>query len=599
MGRWCRFLAAGLCLAINCGGCTTPRMGDTFGNLGSKARTEATRSPSKTRRTQPANEPADDAESDVMFTQTLPPRESKELPPPRRKPAPPSGSTETDAASDSPDLAIADLVQLELQDADPVERQELLDSFRDLPDASVKRILTQRRRGLQMASQSTARRRLGAVASESESPNRTTGGERITRDSGSEGKGAGAQGLGTISAWGHTTTANRPAANAPDAAVQPTVEGDHPPETAPTNRADPDVSHAAAVNASVSSESAPHRGHSMGYGSATRTTPAAAPPAAPSPAAGIAKMTPGAATVRSNPLIGFLTPGSSTRSPPAAAKPEGAPSATNSATFPAAGTPPETGVARTASAESTEAVAATNFREILKQLIAVAETEAARLAPGGDDVQREAYIERQVHLRMLYLMAGQQERALKAIPGIEPADQEFWQQTFWGMTNYFDSTSMPTSAERASQTVSQLTKAVLRLQERANLELTNVNFCHKIASFGNYDKYPRDEFNPGQEVLMYAEVGNVRSDPGADGRFRSSLKSTLEILRHGPGGEALERIELPETVDFCRAHRRDYFHSYQFTIPPRLTAGPHVLKLLVEDQLSRRTATYSLNFTVK
>ena len=44
---------------------------------------------------------------------------------------------------------------------------------------------------------------------------------------------------------------------------------------------------------------------------------------------------------------------------------------------------------------------------------------------------------------MLYLMSGQQERALQAIPGLDPADQEFWQQTFWGLTNYFDSASIP------------------------------------------------------------------------------------------------------------------------------------------------------------
>jgi hypothetical protein len=200
---------------------------------------------------------------------------------------------------------------------------------------------------------------------------------------------------------------------------------------------------------------------------------------------------------------------------------------------------------------------------------------------------------------MLYLVAGQQERALQAIPGIDVADQEFWQQTFWGLTNYFDATSIPLPADRATQTVSQLTKAVLRLQEKANLELRNVNFCHKIASFGNYEKYPRDEFSPGQEVLLYAEVANIHSEPASDGKFRTSLKSTLEIYRHGAEGELAEQIDLPETIDLCRTHRRDYFHSYQFTIPAKLTLGPHVLKLIVEDQLSRRTTVYSMNFMVK
>lgn len=238
-------------------------------------------------------------------------------------------------------------------------------------------------------------------------------------------------------------------------------------------------------------------------------------------------------------------------------------------------------------------------REQLARLISATESETFALQPGETDAEKQVYVEKNVHLRMLYLMSGQQERALQAIPGLDPADQEFWQQTFWGLTNYFDTASIPSSSDRAAQTVTQMTNAVLRLQERANLELRNVSFCHRISSFGNYEKYPREEFSPGQEVLLYAEVANIHSEPIPDGKFRTSLKSTLEIYRHGPQGEMIERIDLPETVDICRTHRRDYFHSYQFTIPTKLALGPHVLKLSVEDQISRRVATYTLNFMVK
>ncbi len=237
--------------------------------------------------------------------------------------------------------------------------------------------------------------------------------------------------------------------------------------------------------------------------------------------------------------------------------------------------------------------------EQLSRLISLAETEAVELQPGETEAEKQTYIEKQVHLRMLYLMAGKQERALQVIPGLDPADQEFWQQIFWGLTNYFDVTSIPSSSDRATQTVTQLTNAMLRLQEKARLELRNVTFSHKISSFGNYEKYARDEFSPGQEVLLYAEVANIHSEPIPDGKFKTSLKSTIEIYRHGTQGDLIERIDLPETVDVCRTHRRDYFHSYQFTIPAKLSLGPHILKLSVEDQLSHRVGTYTLNFTVK
>lgn len=237
----------------------------------------------------------------------------------------------------------------------------------------------------------------------------------------------------------------------------------------------------------------------------------------------------------------------------------------------------------------------------LQLAIAAAEREVSFAPPGANDAEKHAYLEKHVYLRMLYLMAGQQERALQAIPGIDAADQEFWQQTFWGLANYFDASAIPAPEARATQTVSQLTTALLRLQEKAQLELRNVTFCHKIASFGNYERFPRDEFSPGQEVLLYAEVGNIHSESTTDGRFRTLLKSTLEIYQPGPQGTRVEQIELPApaTEDVCRTHRRDYFHSYQFAIPPKLASGPYVLKLTVEDQLSRRVVSYSLNFTVK
>ena len=189
---------------------------------------------------------------------------------------------------------------------------------------------------------------------------------------------------------------------------------------------------------------------------------------------------------------------------------------------------------------------------------------------------------------------------MQAIPGLEPADQEFWQQTFWALANYFDFRTIPSSADRATQTVSQLTTAVLRLQEKANLSLRNVTFCHKIANFGNYERFPRDEFSPGQPVLLYSEVENFHSEPRGRSvphdywppRWKSTNPARRRPRRKNPAPS-------PATEDICRNHRRDYFHSYEFTIPSRLALGPHVLKLTVEDQLSRKVASYTLNFTVK
>lgn len=233
----------------------------------------------------------------------------------------------------------------------------------------------------------------------------------------------------------------------------------------------------------------------------------------------------------------------------------------------------------------------------LQRLLAQVEAEVSQMPAGTTPQEQGDYIRRHVFLRMLYLIARQQERALTAIPSIEPAHQEFWQQTFWAVANYFDSEHIPNGNDRASQTIQQLNAAVQRLQEKANLELRNVAFCHRISSYGTYEKFPRDEFSPGQDVLVYAEVVNFKSEPAADGQYRTLLRSTVEVL--SPSGEVRKKIDFKATEDLCRNHRRDYFHSYQFTIPQSLPLGPHVLKLTVFDELNGKMATYSQNFVVK
>jgi hypothetical protein len=408
----------------------------------------------------------------------------------------------------------------------------------------------------------------------------TVAAEATGADAANQRRGNVGDGLGTVSAWSRQSADNR-AATQP--ATAQTTDKTNWPQNAP-----------APVAAQAGQQPV---GHTAGF----RVDPQA-------DGRGAA----GSAAVRQGPAASMASAGSGSSSPgqsgqynvvPAGGAPTAPPRnpALNKVAV-AIATPMSTGqvgptAVNGASLESSPAGGPA--REQLSRLISAAEAEAFEIQSGDTEPEKQAYIEKQVYLRMLYLMSGQQERAVQAIPGLEPADQEFWQQTFWGLTNYFDASSMPSAADRAAQTVTQMTNAVLRLQEKAKLELRNVTFCHKISSFGNYEKYARDEFSPGQEVLLYAEVANIHSEPIIDGKFKTNLKSTIEIYRHGTQGELLDRFDFPETVDICRTHRRDYFHSYQLTIPAKLALGPHVLKLSVEDQLSRRVGTYSLNFMVK
>lgn len=237
--------------------------------------------------------------------------------------------------------------------------------------------------------------------------------------------------------------------------------------------------------------------------------------------------------------------------------------------------------------------------EALQFLVRATESEVSQLSPGTTATELQYYIERQVYLRLLYLMSGQQSSALRPIPNIPAADQEFWTQVLWGVQNYFDMPRIPDHAERAAQTISQFNTAMLRLKERAPLELKNATFCFKIDGYGEYHTYTKDEFAPGQRVLVYAEIGNFHSELSAEGIYRTRLKSTLEVYGADTNQEPVEVKVYPVTEDFCRNHRRDYFHSYVVDIPVRCTRGPHVLKLIIEDELSGKVGTYTVPFQVR
>lgn len=239
------------------------------------------------------------------------------------------------------------------------------------------------------------------------------------------------------------------------------------------------------------------------------------------------------------------------------------------------------------------------WQETLQRLTALVEAEVAVARPGLSEPERVEYVKRHVWLRMLYLMAEQPQRAQQAIPGLDPAEQEFWTALFWAVSNYFDAQTAPESSQRAAMTLQQLDYAHGRLQRIAALELRNVSFCYKINSFGNFESWQRDEFRPGQTVLLYAEVRNFESRPTAQGTFTTSLKSFIEIRRGRFDGEVVEQNVLPTTQDLCRSVRHDYFHSYTIDLPQQLSPGPYTLVLTVEDEFSGKRATQAIGFLIR
>ena len=243
--------------------------------------------------------------------------------------------------------------------------------------------------------------------------------------------------------------------------------------------------------------------------------------------------------------------------------------------------------------------------EALQQTARRRADRAAQAVRAAVDPEEKAAAVRQraaaeIDLRLLHLLAGEHDRVLEVVPGLPSAEQEFWQHTFWALSTEMDTRSIPDPADRATHAVAALRTAAVKLSERANLVLKDVNFCHRVDSFGNVQTFERDEFTPNEPVLIYAAVENFASERTLEGRFRTVLRSKVEIFRAG-GTELVDTLPLdkPVTVDLCDNHRQDYFLIYELKIPARIGLGPHVLKLTVEDTLGDATAETELNFTVR
>jgi hypothetical protein len=230
-----------------------------------------------------------------------------------------------------------------------------------------------------------------------------------------------------------------------------------------------------------------------------------------------------------------------------------------------------------------------NWNRTLAASIASLEKETSQPPRTSAEISRHAY------LRMLYLAAGRRDDAMRPIPGLSAAEQDFWVQEFYGLSTYLDAQQTPDVGRRAADAVTHLTKASTRLSETGSLVVHNLAFCTEVSSYGVYTPFERHEFKAGQQVLLYVEVDNFQSEESAKG-YHTSLRSSYHIV-DSQGRHVADR-DLSATEETCQNRRRDYFIRYFLYIPERIYEGKYTLQLTIEDTLSRKIGQSSIEFTV-
>lgn len=210
--------------------------------------------------------------------------------------------------------------------------------------------------------------------------------------------------------------------------------------------------------------------------------------------------------------------------------------------------------------------------------------------------QNSAELTRQARLRLLYLAGGRREDAMRPIPSASPAMQDCWSQMIYGLATWMDTERVPDAGRRAAEARQQLVAAANRLGELAPLLVRNASFAKEVKSYGDVTTFDKSEFTPGQEVLLYAELENFKSEESPKG-FHTQFRGSYEIF--DARGQRVTAQELGKTEEYCRNYRRDFFLVYKFCLPKRIYSGRHTLQLTVEDLHGQKIGQSSLEFSVK
>lgn len=217
----------------------------------------------------------------------------------------------------------------------------------------------------------------------------------------------------------------------------------------------------------------------------------------------------------------------------------------------------------------------------------------ARLADGP---RSTAEVHQLVSLRMLELLAGNTEAALKPIPNVSAEEQDYWSGQIFALATFLDHHRQPEDDRRAAASVVHLDEAVGHLRELGALSLRNLAFCKNVYGYGAYEPINEPTFTPGQQVTIYLEVENYHSESTQKG-YTTKLGASYEIV--DDAGQRVAGGDFPSIDDCCQSRRRDFHIQYGLVLPKSAKTGKHLLKLNMNDRQSDKMGNASIAFEIR
>lgn len=230
-----------------------------------------------------------------------------------------------------------------------------------------------------------------------------------------------------------------------------------------------------------------------------------------------------------------------------------------------------------------------DWRQALDETIELLEAET----PTDPHTTGEAY--HHARLRLLALAADDLDRAVAAIPGLSATEQDYWSKQLFALSTMLDASGQPDLHRRAAAAGLHLASAHEKLQQLGSLAVRNLTFCDEVFAFGAYKERQSHKFTAGEEVTLYVEVENFRTEETQEGHH-TVIGSSYRVL--DDRGNRVDSREFPAVDDYCLSRRRDFHIQYGIALPDRVYPGKYQLELTLTDQLGNKIGKAAVDFEI-
>lgn len=210
--------------------------------------------------------------------------------------------------------------------------------------------------------------------------------------------------------------------------------------------------------------------------------------------------------------------------------------------------------------------------------------------PGSTDE-----VNQHMRLRLLQLLAGNEETSFQPIPGATAPQQDYWNKQLFAVSTYLDNKRQPDDQRRAAGSLMHLDQARAKLAELATMQVRNLAFVDSVDGYGTYELHEEAKFKPGDQVTLYAEIENFSSESTKDG-YRTRLGTSYEVV--DKNGKRVDSAQFPEVEDLCQNARRDFHMQYTITLPTRIYPEQYEIRLIITDQQSQKIGQASVSFEI-